>query len=81
MSKVGEELIEGMENAVAHAKGLHCFCGQCAACLLRALAELPDAIDRICAEPPERLVGLRGPIIERLRADRVTWRAKREEKE
>lgn len=58
-----------------------CTCGSCAACLLRALAAMPDAIDRICAEPPPRLVGLRGALIERLRADRVMWRAKRKEKD
>jgi hypothetical protein len=58
-----------------------CTCARCAACLLRALAELPDALDRITAEPPERLAGLRAPLIERLRQDRTLWRNKRDEKE
>jgi hypothetical protein len=56
-------------------------CGVCANCLLTALATMPDAIDRICAQPPARLVGMRSPLIERLRADRVMLRAKREEKD
>ena len=49
--------------------------------LLDALATKPDALDRITAQPPERLVGLRPQLIERLRQDRTLWRMKREEKE
>lgn len=58
-----------------------CTCGTCAKCLLAVLATRPDAINIVCAQPPERLVGIRGALIERLRADRVTWRAKRDEKD
>jgi hypothetical protein len=58
-----------------------CACGVCAKCLLRALANMPDAIDRITAQPPERLASVRPGLIERLRADRLTWHAKRDEKD
>lgn len=47
--------------------------------LLSALASMPDALDRITAETPARLAGLRAQLIERLRSDRVMWRSKREE--
>lgn len=74
----GRGTATGEVCACAHGE---CQCGRCAACLLRAIATDPAAIDRICAEPPERLVGLRPQLIERLRADRVLWRAKRDEKD